>query len=346
MRAAIIGTGPGGEGRGGAHSIGYAHAWTYSKCQDINLVAAAANVESHLATFQNEFPQTRGFDDYRSMLKELEPDIVSVCAFPQDRVAMANAAIECGAKAIWLEKPMALSSGEANRILDAAQEANVRVFVNHQRRYGRPFEHAREIALSGELGDLRSIQIAQPFPGVIDFGIHLLDMAIYLGELSSPRTVLAILDRSELGDYKGLQVERNLLASIEFESGKRLVYEAGEIEAQAPVIRVNLADGAVEIYLSPPEGANGILRIIGGNRDAVESPQFDEHFHHGKTDSQLYYDRALADIVRAVQTQSPIRIDATEAVKAIDLMTGIGASAQASKKLSYPMIEDANPWLS
>lgn len=65
--------------------------------------------------------------------------------------AHALAAVEAG-KDVLVEKPIAATLEEADRLVAAAREAGVRLQVGFQRRYDAPFAEARRIVAAGLLG--------------------------------------------------------------------------------------------------------------------------------------------------------------------------------------------------
>jgi len=161
IKCAIIGCGPGTEGKGGVHSISYAHAWAFVGDPRTQLVAAASRTPNNREAFASEFSGTTMYADYREMLTHEKADLVSICGFPQDREAMLSAALEAGARILWVEKPFALSLGEGKRMQAAARAAGARIFVNHQRRMGKVFEWFRAAVSSGKLGSLYSVEVVQ-----------------------------------------------------------------------------------------------------------------------------------------------------------------------------------------
>ena len=71
----------------------------------------------------------------------------------------AVAAAEAG-KHVFCEKPMAIDTAECRRMVDAAEAAGVKLVVGHKRRLRPPFVRAKELALSGELGEPVAIQLS------------------------------------------------------------------------------------------------------------------------------------------------------------------------------------------
>jgi predicted dehydrogenase len=339
LRAVIIGCGPGGEGRAGCHSIGYAHAVSMRRSGGrVVLVAAATRTPKNAETFAAEFPETKMYSDYRDMLVKESPDLVSVCAFPPEREEMVMAALACGAKIVWAEKPFALTSASARRMIAAAKAANARIFVGFQRRYGAPFEAAYDAIHAGKIGRLRSVHIVHPWPKFIDFGPHLLDVA--LGWLSplTPTRAFAGLRWSDKARYQGVKVEDQLLGTVHFEEGARLVVESGpQAASRSPILRADGDRGFLELLLTSEVGETGFLRGVSMDSGAISCPVADENFHHGTVDTNLYFDRQLLDMVSASETGAASRVDASRALAGIEIFEAFEQSARESCVVSWPL---------
>jgi predicted dehydrogenase len=337
LTCAIIGCGQGGEGRGGGHSIGYAHAKAYAEEASTRLVAACARNPAHRTAFAADYPQAKMFADYREMLVTVRPQVVSICAYPQDRLAMVEAALAAGAKIIWAEKPLTLSLAEARRIESLALERGARVFVDFQRRYGKPMEDFAAAVRGERIGKLLSIDVVLPCPDLINFGIHLLDLALYALGDRRPVEVQAAADFSGRRSHQGIRTENSLIGTIKFHDGVRLTFETAEAPPAPPIIRAQGTEGHAELHVAVPAGAPGILRARFKGEATLHAPAYDEHFHHGLTDGQLYYRRVLADILNGVRLGNQTRIDVGEAVRGTELMVGLFASAKAGRRLAYPL---------
>ena len=61
-------------------------------------------------------------------------------------------------KHVLVEKPMAVRTFEALRMIEAAERGGVVLMVGHSRSYDAPIRKIREIVASGELGRVRMIQ--------------------------------------------------------------------------------------------------------------------------------------------------------------------------------------------
>ncbi len=338
LKAAIIGLGPNTAGKGGGHSFSYCHGWAYSATPGFQLAAACSRNPKNVADFVAEFPGCKGFQDYRAMLAEVRPDIVSVVAFVGDREEMVMAALENGARAVWIEKPFALSFKAARRMMAAAEKCGARLFVNHQRRYGRPFEWFKEAA--GKIGDILSVDIVQPCPNLMDFGPHLIDAALYaLGTDRKMRSIFAALDWSgkETNNWHNVRYENQLLSVVHFEDGTRITIEAGrDLPGKLPVLRLNGTLGFAELHLSPAGDAKSVFRARLANEAGVATEATNEHFHHSE-DGALYMKRAAADIHKAITSGSKTRIEPEEAMRGLEILLGTYESARIGQLLKAPI---------
>jgi predicted dehydrogenase len=91
------------------------------------------------------------FEDYRDMLATAAPDVVHITAPHHEHAAMA---IECLRRGIHvvLEKPLAHTLAEGERLLAAAAPRTARIGVCFQNRYNAPVQEMRRLLDSGELG--------------------------------------------------------------------------------------------------------------------------------------------------------------------------------------------------
>lgn len=313
----------------------------------IQLVAAASRTGKNLADFIEEFPRVKGYRDYHAMLEEVKPDFVSICAFPPDREEMTLAALSAGAKAIWIEKPFAISMGAAHRMILAAEEHGARLFVNFQRRFGRPFEWIQDSVGAGRIGDLIGVQISQPGNEFINFGPHLVDAALNIIDASKNRRAVKVFAAVEWSEdrYQGIAAESQIAGTVHFSDGSRMVVEAGRSHPALPsVIRFDGTEGFAELRLSPLSEEPGIARGHFRGDTGVIVLDIDENFHHGAIDKNLYVDRALQDILDALENGRSSRIDAAAVLPGLEIMLALYESANQGKMIDLPLAQQESPF--
>jgi predicted dehydrogenase len=90
-------------------------------------------------------------DSLEAMLKNPAIDVVDICLPPHLHAQAALAAVQAG-KHVFCEKPLALSSAEADRLLEAAERYGRQVMVAQVLPYIGPFAYALELVQSGKYG--------------------------------------------------------------------------------------------------------------------------------------------------------------------------------------------------
>jgi len=68
--------------------------------------------------------------------------------------------LECIEKScpVLVEKPLATSAIQAKILTDAAEHASVPLLVGHHRRHNPLIQKAKELIVSGEIGNIRALQ--------------------------------------------------------------------------------------------------------------------------------------------------------------------------------------------
>lgn len=94
------------------------------------------------------------YTDYEVMLREQTPDLAVVATPDTLHYAPVMAAIGAGVPAVIQEKPMATSVPEAEAMLEAAEKAGARIYINYANR-GSPLDRATHYVIQqGLLGEM------------------------------------------------------------------------------------------------------------------------------------------------------------------------------------------------
>jgi len=103
--------------------------------------------------------KTTGFANYKAMLDELKPEFVSICPRHVDQhLDMALAAIEAGARGLYVEKPFCRTPAECDTLLAAANERNVKIAVAHRNRYHPVLPLIDKLVADGLIGRLLALR--------------------------------------------------------------------------------------------------------------------------------------------------------------------------------------------
>lgn len=105
----------------------------------------------YLETFPNR--EVSVFTDYKEMLKELKPDFAAICTESGYHGEIALFCLSQGVN-VLIEKPMAMSLEEIDKINELAENKNLKVGVCHQNRFNPPIQKLRRAIDEGKFGKL------------------------------------------------------------------------------------------------------------------------------------------------------------------------------------------------
>lgn len=122
----------------------------------VRVVAAADPSEKSLERLQGWMECTlRTTSDYRELLVDPSLDAVIITAPDYLHEEIAVAALEAG-KAVYLEKPMAITIEGCDRILETARRTGTKLFVGHNMRHFPVILKMKEVIDSGLIGEIQA----------------------------------------------------------------------------------------------------------------------------------------------------------------------------------------------
>ncbi|MGH2351957.1 MAG: Gfo/Idh/MocA family protein [Chloroflexota bacterium] len=139
----------------------YSHAAGYEACPRTDLVAGADLRLDVLAAFGQRYgvPPERQYTDYRRMIEQERPEILSIATQPEQRAEVILFAAEHGVRAIYGEKPLCASMAEAQAVAAAVERHGIAFNMGTNRRWHTGFDASRDLIASGELGALKTLVI-------------------------------------------------------------------------------------------------------------------------------------------------------------------------------------------
>jgi UDP-N-acetyl-2-amino-2-deoxyglucuronate dehydrogenase len=114
---------------------------------DINAAVKALIPEG--VTFYTSLPE---------MLDKSKADILCVCTPNYLHEPHTIAGLNAGLHTV-VEKPMAISTGECDRMIAAAEKSGKTIFAVKQNRYNPPVQEVKKLMANNELGDIYMIQV-------------------------------------------------------------------------------------------------------------------------------------------------------------------------------------------
>ena len=109
-----------------------------------------------LAVAQSEIGIPRTYTDYRMLLEREQPDIVLLCPELASTAEIGEVVASYGAH-IVTEKPLTASLAEAERLVQAARAAGVRLMTNWPSAWSGAVRRMQQLVQTGEAGTLLQV---------------------------------------------------------------------------------------------------------------------------------------------------------------------------------------------
>ncbi|NBD22927.1 Gfo/Idh/MocA family protein [Paenibacillus glycinis] len=190
----------------GAGNIGSVHASQFSQLRDVCEITAITDLYLPLAEQRAvEYGIPAVLESPEALIQSPNVDAVVIGVPNQYHAELAVRAIEAG-KHVLLEKPMGINAAAAKEILRASQATDKVVMIGHQMRWESVPMQIKEQVDRGELGRIYTAKTGwyrrKGIPGwgtwftrmdqsgggpLIDIGVHMLDLALYL--MGNPKPV-------------------------------------------------------------------------------------------------------------------------------------------------------------
>ena len=180
------------------------------------------------------------FRDWQQMSQDKDIDAVSVCL---PTIFHANVAINMlnSGKHVLLEKPMAGSTEECDKIIEAASKTARILMVAHMWRFHPEVKFVRNVVKSGVIGEIvktksyavyvrstpsgwfldKNMAVGGP---LLDIGVHAIDTVRYLIGSPEPKRIYAKVSRA----YGNYNVDDTGIVLIEFSNGTVSIVETGQ----------------------------------------------------------------------------------------------------------------------
>lgn len=334
LRSCIIGTGRIGSTleKDPLRPKGCTHAGAYAAAPDISLVAGADLDSEKLAAFGQDWaiPVEHLYSDYRKLLANEQIDIASVCAYAPQRLEMAQAALESGAKGLWLEKSLGCSISEGEAIQAYLEEHNATAVVDYPRRARAPFVKIKQLIEDEAFGRLQSVTCHMTHQ-LIHTGTHAFDVLRYwCGE------ALSVSGKLENGFEASEQVsDQGGRATIEFSNGTtafisayRKKYYIFQFDLIFDKARILIGNDISKVYR--PQKS----KYYTGFKELFEEPSFDW--------GPCYPRDMLPELIHSMKTGKESLYSVRNAIEALRIALAIFASDLAGGKSISPNEVDSS----
>jgi UDP-N-acetylglucosamine 3-dehydrogenase len=332
LRAGIIGTGRPHRSQGATGSgMSHAHARAYINSPDAELVAVADIVEENARAFQEEHNVVGIYTDYNEMLQQENLDIVSVCTWPHLHAPMVVDCANAKVRAVHCEKPMATTFGDAKRMVEACNASGTQLTFNHQRRFGTPFRHAKELLKEGRIGELQRIEARTG--NLYDWGTHWFDMMFFYNDETPVEWLIGQVEARDNRTVFGAPIERQGLAYWKWQNDVYGLMTTGFEAGPAAENTLIGTEGRIEV--GAPGNIN--LRIWGKGQSDWEIVPTEDGLH-----GELHIFKAIQDAIDALNQGREPELAGRRALQATELIFATYESSRRRGRVTLPLdIEDS-----
>lgn len=252
---------------------------------DRNEVAAIASRDLKKSKdVAKQFGIANAYGSYEELLADDTIDAVYIPLPNHLHLEWTLKAAEAG-KHILCEKPLALTSGEAQQMADACQRAGVQLAEAFMYRWHPRYNEIASIIASGEIGEVRSISSSFTFNNAGDSGNvryrkewgggSLYDVGCY--PISAARLLLGqepvAATAHAMFSPQHDDVDMMLSGLLEFEGGKSLIFDCGMWAAFRNPLEVLGTDGIIQVphaYVTNSPGSANFFVHRGGETREVQ----------------------------------------------------------------------------
>jgi dTDP-4-amino-4,6-dideoxygalactose transaminase/predicted dehydrogenase len=250
LRVALIGYG----------NIAPEHADAYEATGLARLVGVSDVSPQAIAAALDRRGYLRGYRDYRQMLDEARPDIVSICTWPHLHADAVESAALAGVKGILCEKPLALQLADIERMRVACAEKGVLLAGGHQYRFHSSYVAAAALIRSGEFGTITRVT-GHVKSSLANNGPHLMDTVRFLLGDPAARRVECRCRRDGQAFKHGVPAEEEARGIVEFENEVRFEFATGEAARSFFEIALEGTEGKLEVGIDSLR-VNGVARPL------------------------------------------------------------------------------------
>lgn len=291
------------------------------------------------------------YTDYNELLEKEKPTLVSIATESGNHTEIALYCIEKGVHVI-IEKPMAMSIDDANKIVNLAEEKNVKVSACHQNRFNIAVQELRKAIEAGRFGKIShgSIHVRwnrnkgyydqAPWRGtwtqdggaLMNQCIHGIDLLRWM--MGDEVEEVYGATRQQFHDY--LEAEDVGMAVVKFKNGA-----IGTIEGTTNVYPKNLEE---TLYIF---GEKGTVKLGGTSTNNIDVWDFaDETEEDNKNKgleeatSNVYgngHTSLFADVIDAIENDRKPYVDAVAGRNALEMILSIYKSQKTGQPVKFPL---------
>jgi len=344
-------------GRTGGGNYGHGLHLAYKGLDNVEFIAVADPDDAGREKARADTGAQRAYADYCEMLSKEELDIVSVCPRWLDcHLKMVLACIAAGCH-IYCEKAIAMSLEDGDMMVNAAENAGLKIAVAHQGVYLPGVQKIKRMLDEGNIGQVQAIYAhgKQDSRGggedMIVLGTHLFNMMRYFvgdiawmsAHVTTEGHEITLDDAREATEPVGLIAGDCVNSYFAFKSGVSGFFDSRKDQA-----------GSNERYGMEIVGDEGMISLRGGTASnvaiyphalwaPVDASQKWEKLDLDDTPLRTGNQIAIIDLIDAIENDREPISSGRAAVAALEMILGAYESQITGERVTFPMKNRKHP---
>lgn len=311
-----------------------------------------ANIDDKIEKF--ELKNINKYIDYRKMLSEQKPELVAIATESGKHAAIAIDCINSGCNLI-IEKPIALSLSDADKIIELSEKKGVKVCACHQNRFNKSIQKIREAVEEGRFGKMfhgtahirwnrgQDYYTQAPWRGTYEQdGGALMNQCIHNIDLlrwMMGDGISEVVGFTDNLNHSFIDAEDLGIGMIKFTNGSY-----GIVEGTTNIYPQNLEE---TLYLF---GQKGTVKAGGKSVNIIEEWRFADGKDNPEEVKKVYHENPpnvygfghsplYKDVIAAIKENRPPYVDAKAGRHALELVLAIYKASKTKKAVKLPMKE-------
>ncbi|MGI6739472.1 MAG: Gfo/Idh/MocA family protein [Christensenellales bacterium] len=342
------------------------HALAYAGLENSEFVACCDSDIERARSFAEKY-NIKAYDNTSKMIRDSKVEMLSICTpHPLHASIAVEAANEkCN---VLVEKPLAVSLDDCNKIIQAGEQNQVKIGMIAQRRFYRPCMRIKQAIEDGKIGTpiIGTVNVygwrskeyyeSDPWRGtwkgegggvMATQATHQIDLLLwYMGEIEE---VYGIWKNY---NHPYIEVEDTALAIVKFKNGAvgNLVMSNSQNPALFGNVRVHGSNGASlgvqtdggSMFIAGmseiTEAPYNDIWTVQGEADNLEQMRKEDTEEFFRVDSMYHYHRVqIAEFIDSIlQDRQPL-VTAHDGMKAVELMIAVYQSTETGLPVKFPL---------
>jgi predicted dehydrogenase len=340
----------------GSQFISTIHAEALRACPQAEVVAVASAHAERARAFAERFRIPHHYDDYRRLLAMPEVDMVVIGA-PNDLHCPMTVEAAAAGKHVVVEKPLCLNLAEAERMIAACRDADVKLMYAEELCFAPKYVRLKQLLDSGALGRPTLVKQSEKHDGphadhfwdvtrsgggvAMDMGCHAVQFFRWM--LGGARILSVYAQMDTLVHGARTLGDDNALLILEFEGGVVALAEESWTKLGGMDDRAEVHGARGVAYADLLHGNSIQTYSTAGYDYAVEKAgttvgwsftMYEENWNYG-------FPQEMAHFVDCVQNDRALRVSGEDGRAVLEVIFAAYASAGSGRKVALPFSSDA-----